>query len=325
MEFRALLVGDVVGRPGRQTLRAALPRLLAEHAIDVVIVNAENAAGGSGITPPIFRELRDLGVDVVTLGDHVFRRREILPTLAESDRLLRPANLPPEAVGRGWAVHRSTSGFPFAVVVVLGRTFMKPASCPFHAVDAALEAIGERARLVFVEMHAEATSDRVALGWHLDGRVTCVFGTHTHVQTADARVLPGGTAYITDLGMTGPHDGVLGRRKDRVLEALITGMPQHFDVSRGDLRLHGALVTAETETGRALAIEPVALAVARGKEPSPAGGGTPSGGEKGDAADASADASAAEGEAAPSGVPPGPDKEAPPAPPPAEGAETGGT
>jgi len=261
MQFRALLVGDVVGKPGRKTVRSALPDLLAVHSVDVVIVNAENAAGGSGITPPIFKELRDQGVDVVTMGDHVYRRKEIVPTLEASDRILRPANLPAEAAGCGWAVHESRSGLPFAVTIVLGRTFMKPASCPFHSVDAVLEEVSDAARLIFVEVHAEATSDRIAMGWYLDGRATCVYGSHTHVQTADERVLPGGTAYISDLGMTGPHDGVLGRRRDRVIPTLITGMPRHFDVATGDLRLHGALVTADTETGRATDIQRIAAAV----------------------------------------------------------------
>lgn len=261
MEFRALLVGDIVAKPGRRALAAALPKLLRERPIDVVIVNGENTAGGSGINPPIFKELRDMGVDVVTLGDHVYRKKEVVPLLAESDRLLRPLNLPDEAAGRGWAVLESQSGFPFAVITLLGRTFMKPAECPFHAVEKALTQIGDRAKLVFVEMHAEATSDKIAMGWHLDGRVTCVFGTHTHVQTCDERVLPKGTAYITDLGMTGPHDGVLGRRKEKVLSALITGMPTFFDVSSGDLRVSGALVTADTQAGLATAIERVSIPV----------------------------------------------------------------
>jgi len=261
MDFRALLIGDVVGKPGRRTLAAALPDLLKAHSVDVVIVNAENAAGGSGITPPIFEELRGLGADVVTLGDHVYRKKEILPLLRESDRLLRPANLPAEAIGRGWTVLESQSGFPFAMAIVLGRTFMKPAACPFHAVDACLDEIGEQAKLIFVEVHAEATSDRIAMGWHLDGRVTAVFGTHTHVQTADERILPGGTAYITDLGMTGPHEGVLGRRKDKVLSFLITGMPTHFDVAKGDLRASGVLVTADSQSGRATAIERLCVPV----------------------------------------------------------------
>jgi len=261
MEFRALVVGDIVGKPGRRALAAALPDLLRARSIDVIIANGENTAGGSGITPPIFEELRGLGVDVVTMGDHVYRKKEAVPLLAESDRLLRPLNLPDEAVGRGYTVLESLSGFPFAVVNVLGRTFMKPAACPFHAVDQALAAIGDRARLVFVEVHAEATSDRIAMGWHLDGRATAVFGTHTHVQTADERVLAKGTAYISDLGMTGPHEGVLGRRKEKVLSALITGMPIFFDVASADLRVCGALVTADTGTGRALAIERVSVSI----------------------------------------------------------------
>lgn len=259
MEFRALVVGDVVGKPGRRALAAVLPGLLRTRRLDVIIVNAENAAGGSGITPPIFNEVRALGIDVVTLGDHVYRKKEIVPLLVESDRLVRPLNLPAEAAGRGWTVVESQSGFPFAVVVLLGRTFMKPAACPFHAADEALRDIGDRARLVFVEMHAEATSERIAMGWHLDGRATAVYGTHTHVQTADERVLPGGTAYISDIGMTGPHDGILGRKKEKVLSALVTGMPTHFDVALGDLRVCGAVITADTQTGRATAIERVAV------------------------------------------------------------------
>ena len=268
MNFRALLVGDVVGKAGRRALAVALPGLLKDRSIDVILVNGENAAGGSGITPPIFEELRALGADVVTMGDHIYRKKEVVPLLKESDRILRPANLPAEAVGRGWTVLESQSGFPFAVISLLGRTFMKPAECPFHAVDKILEEIGERARLIFVDMHAEATSDKIAMGWHLDGRATCIYGTHTHVQTADERILPKGTAYLTDLGMTGPYDGVLGRRKEKVLSALVTGMPTYFDVATDDLRVSGALVTADTETGRATAIERVSIPVSplAGKE-----------------------------------------------------------
>jgi hypothetical protein len=268
MNFRALLVGDVVGKAGRRALAVALPGLLKDRSIDVVLVNGENAAGGSGITPPIFEELRALGADVVTMGDHIYRKKEVVPLLKESDRILRPANLPAEAVGRGWTVLESQSGFPFAVVSLLGRTFMKPAECPFHAVDKILEEIGERARLIFVDLHAEATSDKIAMGWHLDGRVTCIYGTHTHVQTADERILPKGTAYLTDLGMTGPYDGVLGRKKEKILSVLLTGMPTYFDVATDDLRVSGALVTADTETGRATAIERISIPIAKptGKE-----------------------------------------------------------
>jgi len=262
MQFRALLVGDVVGKPGRRALAVTLPDLLRERSIDVVIANGENVAGGSGITPPLFEEFRRLGVDVVTMGDHVFRRREVLPILKDSDRLLRPANLPPEAAGRGWTVLESQSGFPFAVVNLLGRTFMKPmGDCPFHAADRALADIGDRAKLIFLDFHAEATSERIGMGWHLDGRATAVYGTHTHVQTADERVLPGGTAYISDLGMTGPHDGILGRKKEKVLSVMVTGMPTHFDVATADARLSGAIVTADTQTGRASAIERLSIPI----------------------------------------------------------------
>jgi metallophosphoesterase (TIGR00282 family) len=277
MDFRALLIGDIVGKPGRRALAVGLPQLMKDHPIDVIIANGENTAGGSGITPAIFEELRAMGVDVVTLGDHVYRKKEAVPLLAESDRLLRPLNLPDEAAGRGWTVLESQSGFPFAVVTLLGRTFMKPSNCPFHAVDKALAEIGDRAKLIFVEMHAEATSDKIGMGWHLDGRVSAVFGTHTHVQTSDERVLPQGAAFITDLGMTGPHEGVLGRRKEKVLSAVITGMPTYFDVATGDLRVCGALVTADTQTGRSSAIQRVMLAIPDAlaypkeapKEPSP--------------------------------------------------------
>ena len=274
MQFHALLIGDVVGKPGRRALAVAVPDLLRERALDIVIANGENVAGGSGITPALLEEFRRLGVDVVTMGDHVFRRREIFPILKDSDRLLRPANLPPEAAGRGWTVLQSQSGFPFAVINLLGRTFMKPmGDCPFHAAERALADIGDRAKLIFVDFHAEATSERIAMGWHLDGRATAVFGTHTHVQTADERVLPGGTAYISDLGMTGPHEGVLGRKKEKVLSVFVTGMPTHFDIATGDARLSGAIVTADTQTGRASAIErlsiPISESAAKNEEPEP--------------------------------------------------------
>jgi len=261
MDFRALVIGDIVGKPGRRALAAALPKLLAGRPIDIIIANAENAAGGSGISPAIFEEIRALGVDCLTMGDHVYRKKEAVALLAESDRILRPANLQPEAVGRGYTVLESQSGFPFAAVSLLGRTFMKPADCPFHAADRILAEIGDRTKLIFVDMHAEATSDKVAMGWHLDGRATAVLGTHTHIQTADERILPNGTAYITDLGMTGPYDSVLGRKKEKVLAALVTGMPTYFDVAIGDLRVSGALVTADTQTGLATAVERVSIPV----------------------------------------------------------------
>jgi metallophosphoesterase (TIGR00282 family) len=208
-----LAIGDIVGKPGKHACSQILPRLISERSIDFVIANAENAAAGSGLTPSMFNKLRHYGVDVCTMGDHIFRRREILPLLQTTDRVVRPANLPPEAVGPELAVAESRSGVKVAVFSLLGRTFMNVrADCPFHAADRLLETLDSSVKAVVVDMHAETTSEKVALGWYLDGRVSAVLGTHTHVQTADERILPSGTAYITDLGMTGPYDSVLADR-----------------------------------------------------------------------------------------------------------------
>jgi len=266
MAFRTLLIGDIVGRPGRLAVTALLPKLIQEEQIDLVIANGENAAGGSGITPAIFEELLKAGVDLVTMGDHCYRKKEAMALYEKSDRLLRPANLPEAAAGRAWSVVKTRGGAAVAALTLLGRTFMKPIDCPFRAVERALEAIGQETRLIFVDMHAEATSDKIAMGWYLDGRVTCVFGTHTHIQTADERVLPQGTAYITDLGMTGPYDGVLGRDKRRVLSAMTTGVPTFFEVATGDVRVCGAIVTADGATGKAQQIRRVSLPYVMGQE-----------------------------------------------------------
>jgi len=255
MAFRTLLIGDIVGRPGRRAVEALLPELIETRSIDLVVANAENAAGGSGITPVIYRQLLDVGVDVITMGDHCYRKKESLALYDSQDRLLRPANLPQAAAGRGWTIVESRAGHRAAVICLQGRTFLKPIDCPFAAVERALEEIAEKTPLIFVEVHAEATSDKIAMGWHLDRRVTAIVGTHTHIQTADECILPRQTAYITDLGMTGPYDSVLGRNKHSVLQALTTGMPTHFNVASGDIRLCGAIVTADPETGRATAIE----------------------------------------------------------------------
>jgi metallophosphoesterase (TIGR00282 family) len=266
MPFRALLIGDIVGRPGREAVARALPGLIETEGLDLVVANSENAAAGSGINPSIYKELRGLGVDVLTMGDHCYRRKEAMPLYEGEDRLLRPANLPDEATGRGWTVVESRKGIPVAVVSLLGRTYLKPIDCPFKAADRALGAIGQTARLVLVDFHAEATSDKIAMGWYLDGRATAVVGTHTHVQTADERVLPKGTAYVTDLGMTGPYDSVLGRDRNRVVKALVTGVPQFFEVATGDVRLCGAIVTADGDSGRALSIRRVNIPCVTGAE-----------------------------------------------------------
>ncbi len=231
-----------------------MPLLRKELSLDFVVVNGENAAGGSGITPEILDRLFESGVDVVTTGDHVFRRGELIPRLETDSRVLRPLNLPENAPGSGYAF-ASANGLEIAVVNLVGRTFMQAARCPFLCIDRVLDDIGRHTNAIIVDMHAEATSEKVAMGWYLDGRVSAVLGTHTHVATADARILPGGTAYMTDLGMTGPHESVIGRRIDRVLSRFVTGMPTPFDVAKGDVRLNGAVVEIDPNSGKALSIE----------------------------------------------------------------------
>jgi 2',3'-cyclic-nucleotide 2'-phosphodiesterase len=258
MQLKLLCVGDVVGSPGRRVLAEALPVLVERHGINCVIVNAENAASGSGLTKALYDKVIAAGADLVTLGDHIYRRKEIIPVLEQSDRIVRPANLPAAAPGREYAIRETAVGPRVAVISLLGRLFMRlPISCPYATVDRILKALPSDVRIVVVDMHAEATSEKVAMGWHLDGRVSAVFGTHTHVPTADERVLPGGTAYITDLGMTGPYDSVLGRLKERVIGTMISGVPSPFDVASGDVRLSGVIVEVESTTGRALKIERV--------------------------------------------------------------------
>ncbi|MBI4583599.1 MAG: TIGR00282 family metallophosphoesterase [Planctomycetes bacterium] len=257
--MRVLLIGDIVGKPGREIVSRVLPDFIAEKNLHFVLANAENAAQGSGITPSLYKELVRAGVDVVTLGDHTWRRKEALPLLKKESRILRPLNYPPECVGKGMEIYEARQGFHIAVITLLGRIFMNPVDCPFRCVDQALLRLNESIKVIFVEIHAEATSEKMAMGWKLDGRVSCVFGTHTHVPTADGRVLPCGTAYITDLGMTGPYDSVIGRTKESVLFKFETSMHAPFMVASGDVRLCGALVRLESETGKALEIERVEL------------------------------------------------------------------
>ncbi len=257
--MRILLVGDVVGKPGRQVVLRALPGLKIERSLDFVAVNAENAAGGSGLTPAIYHELIDGGVDCVTMGDHVFRRREIYSALRSESRIVRPANYPAEAPGRRFTVLSTGGGVEVGVINLLGRVFMQPVDCPFHAVDRVLEEMRPEVKCILVDMHAEATSDKQLMGRHLDGRVSAVLGTHTHVPTADEQILPGGTAFQCDVGMAGPHDSILGRRVDRVLETAQTFRPTHFEVAKGDVRLHGTIVDVDPATGRATAIERIVV------------------------------------------------------------------
>lgn len=259
MPLKILFIGDVVGAPGRKIVGQALPRLIHRWSLDLVVCNAENSAGGSGVTVKCYEDLVEAGVDVFTLGDHAYRKDEILSLFERHDNLARPANFPPEAPGPEYVLAEARDGTVVAVFTVLGRTFMRPVDCPFRACDRVLDHVGPRTRVILLDLHAEATSDKQLLGRYLDGRVSAVLGTHTHVPTADARVLPKGTAYITDVGMTGPYDSILGRRFDRVLSVNLTFVPQFFEVATGDPRLCGALVEVEPLTGRALSIERVEI------------------------------------------------------------------
>ncbi len=260
MEINLLCIGDVVGRPGRYVLSQALPELIKQYALHCVICNAENAAGGSGFTPQLHEKFRRYGVDLITLGDHIYRRQEIIPVLERSTNIVRPVNFPQGSPGRTFAIHETKPGPKVAVMSALGRLYMKPPTdCPFRAVDRTLAQIPPEVKIVVLDIHAEATSEKVAMGWHLDGKVSLIFGTHTHVPTADECILPKGTAYITDVGMTGPYDSVLGRRKDRVLRTLITNLPNPFDVATEDPRLCGVVARVDSTTGRALHVERVCV------------------------------------------------------------------
>jgi metallophosphoesterase (TIGR00282 family) len=255
-----LCIGDIVGPAGRGMLADHLHGLIAEHNVDLVVCNAENAAGGSGLTPQLFQKLLRYGVDVVTLGDHCFRKSEIIKDLKDSDRILRPANLTVKAPGRRWTLVPTKSGaHQVAVVCLLGQMFMGSADSPWAAADDILAEIGDQTPLRVVDFHAEATSEKVAVGWHLNGRASIVFGTHTHVPTADARVLDKGTAHVSDLGMTGPYESVLGRKADCVLGFLTTGVPRRFDLADGDPRLVGLLTAVDAETGRAESVEVITI------------------------------------------------------------------
>jgi metallophosphoesterase (TIGR00282 family) len=255
-----LFIGDIVGRPGRDLVRVGLEALVARYAVHFVIVNGENSAGGNGITREIGDSLFTQGVDVVTSGNHIWDKREALDYIAIEPRLLRPANYP-DAPGRGSYVARARNGRSVGVLNLMGRVHMANLDDPFRLADREVAALRERTPIVFVDFHAEATSEKIAMGWFLDGRVTAVIGTHTHVQTADARVLPGGTAYLTDVGMTGPHDGVIGVEKEPVIQRFLTGLPARFETASGDPRLNAVLVEADEATGLARRIERISLSL----------------------------------------------------------------
>ena len=259
MSLKILFIGDVVGAPGRKIVSQVLPRLIPRWGLGLVVCNAENAAGGSGLTVKCHEELLEAGVDVMTMGDHVYRKDEIFQVFDRTGKVLRAANFPPDAPGPELALAEARDGTMVAVFTVLGRTFMKPVDCPFRASDRILDRIGGDARVVIVDIHAEATSDKQLLARYLDGRISAALGTHTHVATADEQVLKHGTAFQADVGMTGPHDSILGRRYDRVLSATLTCVPSHFDVATGDPRLNAALLTVDPLTGRALSISRVSF------------------------------------------------------------------
>jgi metallophosphoesterase (TIGR00282 family) len=257
--MRVLFIGDIVGQVGLAFVKRAVPALIAAEGVDLVVANAENVSGGLGLTPNAYRQLREAGVDLVTLGDHIYKKQEIIPVLQKDAHVCKPANFPAEAPGRSWVVAPARDGTPVAVFCLLGRTFMRPVDCPFHAADRVLAELDGRTPCILVDMHAEATADKYLMGHHLKGRVSAVLGTHTHVQTADEQLLPGGTAFLCDVGMSGPYDSILGRRVDRVLSTTVGFVPSAFDVATGDLRVGGALVDVEPATGRATAIRRVML------------------------------------------------------------------
>ena len=246
-----LFIGDIVGRPGRDMVRKGLGALVEHYDIDCTIANAENSAAGFGITRDIGAALLDWGVDVMTSGNHIWDKKEVLEYIGGEPRLLRPANYPAGVPGRGSYVAQTRDGRSVGVINVMGRVFMTPIDDPFAVVLREVEAIRHRTRIIFVDMHAEATSEKIAMGWHLDGKVTAVVGTHTHVQSADERILPNGTAYMTDAGMTGPHDSIIGMEREPSLARFLNGMPSRFEPASANPRLNGAVVEADDKTGRA--------------------------------------------------------------------------
>jgi metallophosphoesterase (TIGR00282 family) len=254
---KILFIGDIVGSPGRRAVRELLPGLRQTHGLDVIIANGENSAGGSGITPATAQEIFEAGVDVITSGDHLWDQKEVMELLANEKRFLRPLNYPPGVAGRGGAVFKIRDLPPIAVLNAQGRTFMPPLENPFHAAREEVTQLRQHARVIFADFHAEATSEKIAFARMLDGQVSAVVGTHTHVQTADEQIFPGGTAYLTDAGFTGPQESVLGREIQPVLERFLSNTPQRFAVARNDIRLQGAVIEVDATTGRAVNIRRV--------------------------------------------------------------------
>ncbi len=252
--MKILFIGDIVGSPGRDAIKNLLPELKKEYNLQFVIANAENAAGGSGITPQVAEELFSSGVDVLTSGDHIWKKREIFEIIDRDERILRPINFPSGAPGRGFAIFKTKEGFKVGVVNVNGRVFMEALECPFRTTLSAVKEIASQTNIIIVDIHAEATSEKVALSWYLDGKVSAVLGTHTHIQTADERILPQGTAYITDVGMTGPCDSVIGRKIEDVLQRFLTAIPTRFAVAGENIQLQAVVLDIDEKTAKARSI-----------------------------------------------------------------------
>lgn len=249
-----LFIGDIVGRPGREAIKKLLPLLKKEYNLQFTIANAENAAGGSGITEPVAGELFDAGVDCLTSGDHIWKKREIFEYIIREEHILRPLNFPSGAPGHGFNVFKTKKGIKLGVINVNGRVFMEALECPFRTTMQAVEELLKETKIIIVDIHAEATSEKIALGWYLDGKVSAVLGTHTHIQTADERILPQGSAYITDAGMTGPYDSVIGRRVEDVLERFLTSIPIRFEVAQENVQLRGVVIDIDEQTGKSRSI-----------------------------------------------------------------------
>lgn len=253
--MRILFIGDIVGKAGREAIERVLEKVVSSYKIEFTVANGENAAGGMGITPAIAIEILDQGVDVLTSGNHIWAKKEIVPFLDEELRILRPANYPPKVPGRGSGIFHSRSGEKVGVLNLEGRVFMRHLDCPFRVGEKEVELLRKETNVILVDFHAEATSEKMALGWFLDGRVSAVLGTHTHVQTSDERILDEGTAYISDAGMTGPMDSVIGIRKEIALERLLTQIPWKFDVAKEAIELQGVVIDVDSKTGRSLNIQ----------------------------------------------------------------------
>ncbi len=259
MPVKILFIGDIIGKPGRQALSRELDRLVDRHCIDLVIVNGENSAGGFGLTQETARELFDLGVHCITSGNHIWDKKEQVPLVLADPRIVRPANYPAGVPGNGSTIISTPGGVKVAVLNLEGRVFMKYLDCPFRVADCEIERLKQETPIVFVDFHAEATSEKAALGWYLDGRVSAVVGTHTHVQTADERILTEGTAYMTDAGMTGSFDSVIGIGKDEAIHKFLTQLPVKFEIPKKDIRLNGVVIAVDEQSGKALGIERISV------------------------------------------------------------------